>query len=245
MAKAARKPASKGTRSQHRSSRKTGRGQGGGDSARDAARSAATPAEALHEALLDLCATNGWCDLSLADIAEAAGLDLAAAHAIYAGKAELLVGLARATDAAILASLASDPLEGSPRDRLFDLLMRRFDRMQAHRAGYLTLLHELPQTPLEAAALACQTRRSLRLMLEMAGISAASLKGALRLNGLMAIHLAALRVWAGDDSADLARTMAEIDRRLGQAERLDEVVRGGLKRARAMRQEFRAAKAAE
>ncbi|TDQ82438.1 TetR family transcriptional regulator [Dongia mobilis] len=241
MAKAARKPASKGPRSRAKSESRPGRRA----NARSGGRSAAAPAEALQDALLDLCAKNGWCDLSLADIAEAAGLDLATAHAIYASKADLLVGLTRATDAAILASLTGDPLEGTPRDRLFDLLMRRFDRLQAHRAGYLTLLHELPQTPLEAAALACQMRRSLRLMLESAGISAAGLKGALRLNGLLAIHLAALRVWAGDDSADLARTMAEIDRRLGQAERLDEVVRGGLKRARAMRQEFRTAKAAE
>jgi len=246
MAKAARKTASKAGGNRNRAKpgggRKTASGRKRSGPAPDGSRPAISPAEALHEALLDLCATSGWRDLSLADITEAAGLDLATAHATYASKAALLIGLAQATDAAILASLAADPLEGNARDRLFDLLMRRFDRLQARRDAYLTLLHELPQTPLEAAALACQMRRSLRLMLEAAGISASGLKGGLRLNGLVAIHLAGLRAWARDDSADLARTMAEIDKRLSQAARAEDMLRAGMKRADRMKQDFEAAR---
>lgn len=204
------------------------RGQGGKNAPGDAA-------TAMRAALLDLCASRGWRDLSLADIAEAAGLDMAAAHGAYPTKAALLIGLARATDEAILRSLGADPLEGSAKDRLFDLLMRRVDILQRNRDGYVTLLHELPRTPLEATAMACQMRRSLRLMLETAGISGSGLTGALRLQGLVAIHLAGLRAWMRDDSADLARTMAEIDKRLGQAARLSDLLSAGLKRAEAMK----------
>lgn len=194
-------------------------------------------AAAMRDALLDLCATQGWRDLSLAEIAEAAGLDMAAAHATYPTKSAILVGLARAVDAAILASLRDDPLDGAAKDRLFDLLMRRFDHLQQQRDAYLTLLHELPQTPLEAAAMGCQMRRSLRLMLETAGISASGLKGHLRLQGLIAIYLAGLRAWARDASADLAHTMAEIDKRLGQAAKLSSMMSAGLKRAERMKEE--------
>ena len=39
----------------------------------------------------------------------------------------------------------------------------------------------------------------------------------------MAIYLAGLNAWRRDDSADLAKTMAEIDKRLGQAVRITEM----------------------
>lgn len=230
MAKVAKKPAPRRARSASK----------GKAARRPGPRSARPPADAaaaLRDALLDLCATQGWRDLSMADIADRAGLDLAAAHQAYPTKTAILVGLVRAIDGAVLQSLSTEPLEGDARDRLFDLLMRRFDQLQQRRDGYANLLRELPQTPLEMAALGCQMRRSLRLMLESAGISASGLKGALRLQGLVAIHLAGLRAWVRDDSADLARTMAEIDKRLGQAARLNEMLAAGIKRAETMKAE--------
>lgn len=181
------------------------------------------PAAAMRAALLHLVATQGWRDLSLAEIAEHAGLDMATAHGIYATKADILLGLARANDDEILDSLSGDPLDGTAKDRLFDLLMRRFDRLQQNRDAYLTLLRELPQTPFEAACLTKQMRRSLALTLETAGISASGLKGLVRLQGLIGIYLAGLHAWRRDDSADLSRTMAEIDKRLGQAVKITEM----------------------
>ena len=231
MAKTARKTAQRRPKSTPKKARR-----------RTAAGRPADPKAAMRAALLRLCAEQGWCDLSLAGIAEAAGLDLAAAHEAYPTKAALAVGLVRHIDAVVLESLGGDPLEGSAKDKLFDLLMRRVDILQQRREGYAALLHELPRTPLEAAAVACQVRRSLRLMLESAGISASGVKGALRLQGLIAIHLAGLRAWLRDDSADLVRTMAEIDKRLNQAVRLNGMMSAGLKRAETFRAD--AAKAA-
>lgn len=182
------------------------------------------PATALRTALLHLIATQGWRDLSLAAIAEEAGLDMAAAHAIYPTKAAILLALARQTDNDILTSLKDDPLDGDAKDRLFDLVMRRFDHLQQQRDAYLTLLRELPQTPFEAACLSRQVRRSMALMLETAGISASGLKGLLRVQGLMAIYLAGLHAWKRDDSDDLAKTMAEVDKRLAQAVKITEML---------------------
>jgi AcrR family transcriptional regulator len=181
-------------------------------------------AAALRQALLDLVETQGWRDLSFADIAEQAGVPIADAHRIYSSKAAILLALSRALDERILSSLESDPLEGSAKDRLFDLLMRRFDVLKGDGAAYRRLMRQLPATPGEFAALMCQLRRSLALMLETAGISASGLKGALRLKGLTAIYFAGLRAFSADESEDLAKTMAEVDKRLGQAERLSEML---------------------
>ena len=177
------------------------------------------PKSALREALLRMVAAGGWRDLSYADIAKDAGLSLAAAYDAYPSKAAILTGIGRDTDARLFASLEEDPLDGSARDRLFDLLMRRFDVLNEHREAYAALARELPRTPLEAGCLLFQLRRSLANTLEAAGLSASGMRGAVRIEGLGAIYAAALRVWLKDDSADLSKTMAELDKRLGQIER--------------------------
>jgi AcrR family transcriptional regulator len=181
-------------------------------------------AASLRRALLALVEERGWLDLSLAEIAEKAGVPIGVAHGIYPSKAAILVALTRTIDERIFAGLDADPLDGSPKDRLFDLLMRRFDILKADRAAYRRLMRQLPGTPAEFMTLLCQLRRSLSLMLEAAGLSASGLKGALRLKGLTAVYLAGLRAFANDESEDLSKTMAEIDKRLGQAERVSEML---------------------
>jgi AcrR family transcriptional regulator len=181
-------------------------------------------AAALRRALLALIEERGWLDLSLADIAEKAGLSLTEAHRIYPSKAAMLVGLAKAADERVLAGLEGNPLEGSAKDRLFDLLMRRFDVLKADRAAYRRLIRQLPATPAEFAALLCRLRRSLSLMLEAAGVSASGFRGEIRLQGMWAIYTAAMRAFVNDESDDLAKTMAEVDKRLGQAERFSDML---------------------
>jgi AcrR family transcriptional regulator len=179
----------------------------------------ADPQAALREALLRMVAAGGWRDLSYADIAKDAGLSLAAAYEAYPSKGAILTGIGRDIDARLFASLEDDPLDGSAKDRLFDLLMRRFDALNDHREAYAALAWELPRTPVEAGCLALQLRRSLANMLEAAGLSASGLRGAFRIEGLGALYACALRVWLKDETADLSKTMAELDKRLGQVER--------------------------
>ena len=104
------------------------------------------------------------------------------------------------------------------RDRLFDLLMRRIDALQAHRAGVLALLRALPADPPTALLLALATRRSMRWMLEAAGIPTRGIHGELRVKGLVAVWLWTVRAWRADDNEDLAATMAALDAALRRAE---------------------------
>ena len=73
--------------------------------------------------------------------------------------------------------------------------MRRIDALQAHRAGVLALLRALPAEPPTALLLACATRRSMRWMLEAAGIPTRGVRGELRVKGLLAVWLWTIRAW--------------------------------------------------
>ena len=114
-----------------------------------------------------MAAEQGWRSVSVAAAARAAGLPLARARERFPGRAAILLRFGRLADQAALAEAPSD---GPARDRLFDLLMRRIDALQAHRAGVLALLRALPGEPPIALLLTLATRRSMRWMLEAAGI---------------------------------------------------------------------------
>lgn len=172
---------------------------------------------ALIAAAFQVAADQGWRSASIAAAARAAGLSLPRARERFPSRAALLVRFGRRADQAALQEASAD---GPPRDRLFDLLMRRIDALQTHRAGVLALLRALPAEPPTALLLALATRRSMRWMLEAAGIPASGISGELRVRGLVAVWLWTVRAWRGDETEDLSATMAALDvalRRAGQA----------------------------
>ncbi len=157
----------------------------------------------------------GWRRVTVPAAARAAGLPLARARARFPSRAALLLRFGRIADQAALAELTTD---GSVRDRLFDLIMRRIDVLQTHRAGVLALLRALPCEPPTAVLLACATRRSLRWLGQAAGVELRGLRGELKLRGLIAVWLWTLRAWERDATADLSATMAALDQALARAE---------------------------
>ncbi len=173
--------------------------------------------KALVAAFFQLAAQRGWAHASVAAAAREASLPLDQARTRFPARAVVLIRFGRMADQAALADV---PADGSVRDKLFDLLMRRIDALQTHRAGVLALVRALPSEPPTALLLACATRRSMRWMLEAAGCSARGLRGELRVRGLVGIWLWALRAWERDESEDLSATMAALDAALRRAERV-------------------------
>jgi ubiquinone biosynthesis protein COQ9 len=179
---------------------------------------------ALIASFFRLVADKGWRGTSVAEAARAAALPLAEARVRFPGRVAVLRQFGRMADQA---ALAETPVDGTIRDKLFDLLMRRFDALQAHRAGMIALLRALPSEPPTALLLACATRRSMRWMLEAAGVSTAGLRGTLRVRGLVAVWVWTLRAWERDENADLSGTMAALDTALRRAGRLATWLGGG------------------
>jgi ubiquinone biosynthesis protein COQ9 len=172
---------------------------------------------ALVRAAFDLAAEVGWRRLRVAEAARRAGLPLDRARLRFPGNLAVLLRFGRLADAAALRHAAA---EGPVRDRLFDILMQRFEFLQAHRSGVLALLRLLPCAPPLALLLHRATRRSMGWMLEGAGISAAGLEGRLRAKGLEAVWLWTVQAWRRDDSEDLSATMSALDKALTRAEGL-------------------------
>src|SRR5687767_3709108 len=93
---------------------------------RPAAASGGTPRERIIEALMALLAEKPIERIGLAEIAERAGVSLAELRGEFASPLAVLAAHVKELDRAVLAA-AGDPdmAEESPRERLFDVLMRR------------------------------------------------------------------------------------------------------------------------
>jgi hypothetical protein len=174
---------------------------------------------ALITAAFALADEQGWSAVNVAAAATLAGLKLDRARQRFPGRAAILMRFGLLADQHALSGMTP----GAPvREALFDLIMRRLDAFQPHRAGLMALFRALPGEPGTALMLALATQRSMAWLLEAAGVPATGPFGGLRAKGLVAVWLWTLRTWRTDETTDLAPTMAALDRALGQAQQASE-----------------------
>jgi AcrR family transcriptional regulator len=178
-----------------------------------------TNAEQLIDAALRLTIERDWRELTLPEIAAEAGVSLADVYTAFPTKMAILNGFMARIDRQMLAEGAPDAAE-SVRDRLFDVVMRRFDALKPHKDAVAAIVDDLPADPLSTLAVLPAFGKSMAWTLEAAGVSASGLSGTLRVQGLAIIYLTTLRTWLQDDTADAARTMATLDRALRRTEML-------------------------
>ncbi len=177
-----------------------------------------TPEEKIVNAALRLAGKRGWADLSLADISKEAKLGLGELSALYSSKTQILAAYAQRIDAQVLEMADEEGLEDEPvRDRLFDVIMLRFDAMAKDKPALQRITRDLERDPVAALALMPSTLQSMGWMLEAAGIDSSGWRGLIRVRGLALFWSRILKVWFDDDE-DQARTMAALDKRLRQGE---------------------------
>jgi AcrR family transcriptional regulator len=177
-----------------------------------------TPEDRLIDAALALAASQGWRRTGLAEIAAEAGLKLHEAYAIHRSKGAILHAFGRRVDREVLGAGAPDEGDGA-RDRLFEILMRRFEALKPHREAIRAIARDSighPGALLRVPAM----RLSMRWMVEAAGITTAGCRGRIFVDLILALHLSVLRIFLADDSPDLARTMAALDQGLRRGEQL-------------------------
>jgi AcrR family transcriptional regulator len=168
----------------------------------------------IIDAAMNLIAIQGWRRLSMADVAAEAGLPILQVYRQFRSKPAILSAFFRRIDETVLAAPIEAEADERPRDRVFDLLMRRFDALRTHREAIAALRRDLPTDPLIALGMGARLLQSIGWMLEAGGISTTGLGGIIAVKLTTAAYLASLRVWLRDESPDLALTMAALDRRL-------------------------------
>lgn len=168
------------------------------------------------KAALSLAEETPWAALNLKDIAEEAGLTLSDFHGV-ADKGDLADAVEPFFDK-VMSAEAIDA-EEAPRTRLFEAIMLRFEAMEDHRAGLLSLMKHRDASPARLLSLLPARQASAEWALICAGLDG-SQDAPL---SLKAVNVAwamarAERAWRKEDSPDFTRTMAALDKELREAE---------------------------
>lgn len=174
-------------------------------------------ADTIAAAAVRLAGERGWRSLTLGDIALEAGVTLSALARCYASRHEILDGFERMIDRRMLAGAIAGDVDDKPRDRLFDIIMERFDALLPYREGVRRIARELPFDPLSALTMAAAAPRSLSWMFTGARIAADGPAMPFKLAVLGGVYLATFRVWLDEESQDLGKTMATLDKQLDRA----------------------------
>lgn len=172
----------------------------------------------LARAALHLASTAAWRGVTLAALADAASRPLSDFYGATLGEA--IDCVEEAFDRAIADKIdALDPAQ-SVRDRLFELIMRRFEAMEPHRAAVVAMEQGMDRDPTLLAVAHQRHVRAARWVLALAGLEADGMTGQARAQGLGVIIGQARGAWRSDDAGDFAKTMASLDKNLRRAEEM-------------------------
>ena len=177
------------------------------------------PRERIIAAFMSLLADKPIEQIGFAGIAREAGVSLVELRDLYGSTLAILAAQMKETDRAVLAADAADMAEEPPRERLFDVLMRRLEVLEPHKAAVRSLTRSASRNPGLAFALNGLAVRSQQWMLTAADIDAAGPRGMVRAQGLAILFASVLRTWVDDDDPGHARTMAALDRALARGQR--------------------------
>ena len=178
-----------------------------------------SPRDRIIEAFMALLAEKPFEQIGLNEIARRADVSLAALRTEFASTFVILAAHVKKVDRAVLDARDDDMAEEPPRERLFDVLMRRLETLEPHKAAMRSLLRSAMRNPGLAVALNALAVRSQQWMLSAADISAAGPRGMVRAQGVAVLYASVLRTWIDDDDPGHARTMAALDRALGRGQR--------------------------
>jgi AcrR family transcriptional regulator len=171
------------------------------------------------DAFMALLAEQPFEHIGLAEVAGRAGISLSQLRAEFGSTLAILAAHIKDIDRAVLAGGDTDMAEEPPRERLFDVLMRRLEALAPHKESVRSLMRSARRNPGLAFALNGMGVRSQRWMLSAADIGSSGPKGALRAQGTAIMFAGVVAVWLDDEDPSLDRTMAALDRGLASGER--------------------------
>jgi AcrR family transcriptional regulator len=172
----------------------------------------------LIDAAFDLAVTEKWRFLSMSDIARHANVALPDALNTFRNKSALLNAVMDTVDRAALNECSKFQSDDSTKDKLFALLMARFDALAPHRTAFGAIVCDSLRSPFVIPCRLPRIMKSMALMLEAAGIASNGSVGVLRTNGLALVFAGALCAWLRDESDDMAATMSALDKGLCRAD---------------------------
>ena len=177
--------------------------------------------EKIISATLKLADKVPWHEITMDSIAESAKIKSSTLAKIFPTKLSILGAFSHQLDEQIRLNFSNDEQRSSTRDQLFEILMLRFDKLNQHKKAIKLIFNEtIPSDPFAVAHGLNSLFCSMKSVLDTVGIQTQTPLGCFNIKALSIIFLHNFFIWLEDDSSDMAKTMASLDRDLAKAETL-------------------------
>jgi len=177
-----------------------------------------SPRERIVDALMALAAVEPWDAITLPMIARGADVSLAELRDAFPSKGAILGAFSKRIDRIVLDGTGPDMAEEPTRERVLDIMLRRFDAMAPYKEAMRSIARGVAHDPLALAALNQLALNSWRFMLAAADVDTEDHLGMLKVQGAAVVFARATRIWVEDEDAGLGKTMAFLDRELKRGE---------------------------
>ena len=174
----------------------------------------------LLAAAFALIGDEGWRGFSFEKLARRTGVSRVELYRRFRSRGALLSALTRHADEAMLGVEEAELAGLPPRDRVFELLMRRLEALVPYRAGLKRLARDGRADPCVVLFTAARLERSFVWLQDAAGLRCHGLRASLARRALGIAYLRAMQVWFEDEGADLGKTMAELDKQLRRVQNI-------------------------
>ncbi len=112
----------------------------------------------------------------------------------------------------------NDFKDSSTKDILFELIMLRFDEMEDYKDALKDILQNTKKNPLLLSIISNNLLHTMDFYLELSNAYKSSPFDFYKKNFLLLIYSLSFKTWLEDNTEDLSKTMAELDKLLSMAQ---------------------------
>ncbi len=173
----------------------------------------------------DLINDIGWEEFSLEKLSTKEKIPIDDLKVFFKCKNSIVDKFSRMIDKNIESKLRIDDFkDSSKKDILFELIMMRFDEMESFKGSLVKILDVSKNKPLLISIITKNVMNTMDFFLELSNSYNNYAFDILKKNFLFFIYSLTFKTWLSDDTEDLSKTMAELDKLLSTAENFQQKV---------------------
>jgi hypothetical protein len=173
----------------------------------------------------DLINDIGWEKFSLEKLSTKEKIPINDLKVFFKCKNSIVDKFSRMIDKKIESKLRIDDFkDSSKKDILFELIMMRFDEMEGYKGSLVKILDVSKNKPLLISIITKNVMNTMDFFLELSNSYNNYAFDFLKKNFLFFIYSITFKTWLSDETKDLSKTMAELDKLLSTAENFQQKV---------------------
>jgi hypothetical protein len=168
-------------------------------------------------------AKDGWTKFSLLQFSKTQKISIKDLKIFFRNKDHILERFSKMIDFKVESNIDIEEMKNtSKKDNLFELIMLRLEVMQTYKVALRNILSSAKEQPIILKKLSKNIINSLDFYLELSLYYDDTPVDFLKKNAIFIVYSLTFRVWLNDESDDLSKTMAELDKFLSMADKANE-----------------------